>query len=140
MTHQTQRAGIELQDVAIRLPGGRQLAEVDDLEVGDGDQLIVTGRRAASKGDLDLLRLGRRAHGVERCLDDRGEVRRTNREPQLSGDDPGDVQKIVDQFRLRQHVALDDLEAPGRPRRVGASGPQRAGPPEDRGQRGSQLV
>src|SRR5439155_2666249 len=92
------------------------------------DQLIVTGRRAASKEDLDLLRLGRRAHRVERGLDDGGEVRRANREPQLSSDDPGNVQEIVDQLRLRQHVALDDLEAPGRSRRVRVTGPQRAGP------------
>ena len=76
-----------------------------------------------------------------RVVDDLVQVQRLHFEVNLAGDDAAHVQQVVDDLRLRAHVALDGLEPARRgPRRSTSPLPQERRPALDRIQRRAQLV
>ena len=91
-------------------------------------------------GEPDALALGRRAHGLHGGGDDGGEVDPLHVEADLAGFDAAHVEQILDQLRLRAHVALDDFERL-RARSSGVAPFFRiCDPAEDGVQRRAQLV
>ena len=98
------------------------------------------GLRIEDRLDANALGVGRRRDGVDGASDDLGKVDRLHVQPDLSRDDAGDVEHVLDDLRQRRRVALDGLDRPCLA--VGAidAGPQHAGVAEDRVQRRPQLV
>src|SRR5262245_22300917 len=90
--------------------------------------------------ERDALRLGRRAHRVERGFKRRDQINQTRLDPQLARDDPGRIEQVFDDLKLRLCAALDDagnfteiLSVP----RAKAQHPRVA---EDGGQRRAEFV
>ena len=66
-------------------------------------------RQVAEIGDKrDALRLGRRAHRVERGFERRHEINRLRLDPQLARDDARRIEQVFDDLKLRLRAALDD--------------------------------
>jgi len=90
--------------------------------------------------DAYVLRVRRGAHDVDRGLDHAHELHGHDVEPHLAGDDPRDVEEVLDELRLHGRVALDGLERL-RPARFGDGvAAEEASPPEHRVERRAQLV
>src|SRR5439155_4580238 len=116
-------------------PGRRELDAVGEEVPYDllqavgvsGDQVLPVEDPPIEE-DPDPLGFRRGTHRLAGRLDDRNERTLPHRKAQLPGDDSGDVEKIIDQLRLRDNVALDDLEAV-RGLAVELAGLERARPP-----------
>lgn len=85
-----------------------------------GVAVDADGHRIADDLQLDPLSFGRGAHRFHRGGNDRDQIDRLDLEPQLSADDPRDVQQILNQLRLDPGVALDDFDRPRDQRAVEA--------------------
>ena len=86
------------------------------------------------------LAVGRRRHRVDGASDNVRKLDWLNVQPNLSRDDPGDVEHVFDDLRQGRRVALDRLDGFVLLVRCDDAGPQHAGVAEDRIQRRSQLV
>ncbi len=98
------------------------------------------GTGPMSADELDALGLGREPDGVERGLRDGGHVDGAHLDLELSGDDPGDVEQILDELRLRGGVALDGLQGAAARGLVELAHAEQARPAQDGVERGAQLV
>src|SRR5262245_56396674 len=68
--------------------------------------------RAAEISDKrDALRLGRRAHRVERGFKRRDQINQTRLDPQLARDDARRIEQVFDNLKLRLCAALDDASS-----------------------------
>ena len=90
--------------------------------------------------ELDAAGLGRGPLRIERHLDEAWEVHRLDVETELAGDDPGDVEEVVDERHLGDDVALDRLERVRDARLGDAAHLHHPRPPEDGVERRSKLV
>ena len=93
---------------------GRELDRVrqqvpDDLLQAVGIAAQGPDRRHRD-GELDVLGRRRRLHGRRRRVDHRGQVERPDAEADLPGDDPGDVQQVLDELGHRLGVAIDRVQ------------------------------
>jgi hypothetical protein len=97
-------------------------------------------RAVARQRERDVLGAGGRPHDVERGLDDGVQVHGLDVEPHASGDDPGEIEQVLDEAGLGGGVAQDGIDR-ARPRGLVQLGAlQQARPPEDRVERRAQLV
>jgi hypothetical protein len=88
----------------------------------------------------DSLCRRRRLHDFHRRRDDRGEVDVGDAQSQLSGDDAGDLEQVLDETRLRARVAFDALQCTRLRGLVHGRGAEHPRPPEHRVQWRAQLV
>src|SRR5207247_8581935 len=124
---------------------GRELDRVGEEVPHDLPQAsLVTGdrcHRIVEYGfDLDGLRIGRRAHGLDRRLDRRREIDRLDLEAELARDDARYVQDVPYDPLERPRILLDHLERARRGRLVQLAPAQQAGPEENRTERRPELI
>ena len=60
--------------------------------------------------DADALGARRGPHDLDGGFHHGGQIHRAHLEAQLAGDNPRDVEEVLDELRLRAGVALDDVE------------------------------
>src|SRR5262245_57900064 len=93
--------------------------ELDRVREQVPDHLLQTRRvaehlfwQAAEIGDKgDALRLGRRAHRVERGFKRRDQINQSRLDPQLARDDARRIEQVFDDPKLRPCAALDDASS-----------------------------
>ncbi len=125
-------------------PGG----ELDGVGEQVPDHLLqpvgVAEDRARQRADRDVeedpLGVGRRAHGLERGVDDAAQLDRLEVEPELAGDDARDVEQVVDQLRLERALRSIVSSARAPAAAIELAGAQHLHPAEDGVERGPQLV
>ena len=124
------------------------IGELDGVGDQIPDHLLqpfgIAGNRWRMRGedcfDPQSLRLGRRPEGLDRALDQMWQLDPLDVEPHLAGDDPRDVEHILDDLGQRRRVALDGVDRAYRP--LGRDDARLHHPrvAEDRVQRRAQLV
>ena len=88
----------------------------------------------------DLLGVGCGSHGVDRRLDDGHQAEGLHLEAELSPDDPGNVEQVVDDPDERPDAALHRLVGPGGGRLIQVPAAQHPEPGEHAGHGGAELV
>ncbi len=101
----------------------------------DGDRRIGESER-----DRNPLGVGRRLNGLDRRLNDRGDLDLPDVEMKLPGDNPGNVEQILDQLRLSRGVSRDRLQPATRCFFIEVSPLQQLRPSQNGIQRGAKLV
>ncbi len=102
------------------------------LRVGDKKARL----RAWRELDGYVLRRRRRTDDLDGVADDALEVGRLELQPQVAGDDAGDIEDVVDDFGLGLRVAVNHVRRLCHVR-VDASAPQQRRPADDRVERRS---
>src|SRR5262249_6667469 len=125
--------GSELDRVGDEVP--------DDLleAVGISDDSSFAGAQTFIRPALYVLGLGRRPHRLDGRVDHVRKNRGAQLEPELAGDDPGDIEQVVDQLGLSEHVALDDLDSVVRSALIELPGAEQPRPAQNRREGRTQL-
>ena len=124
--------------------GGRELDRVRQQVPDDLLQAIGIAHHGSAVDDLrceiDVLRLRRRPQSIDRRLDHRFELDRPEVDPELAGDDAGNVEDVGDQLFLHMGVAFDGFERARHAGRIELAHSQQPRPAEHRIERRSQFV